>query len=85
MPRVLMHPQFGVVWDMVVDESRAHGLPVRRGRFNCRCWVTWEINDEDLQDDLLSLRRETELLDNRLVASLQFVERFIALLLRARA
>jgi len=83
MPRVLLHPTLGLVWDMVADQSQAHGLPIRRGGWRCRCIVTWRINDEDLQDDLLEIRRETRLLEDRLVTTTQFLESFIALLVGA--
>lgn len=82
MPTVLIHPQHGVVWDLVVDMPRTHGKRGQRGAWNCRCRLIWEINDTDLQDDLLEIRRRTRLLDNRLVATTQFLENFISLLVK---
>jgi hypothetical protein len=43
-PKVLAHPLQGMVWDTLADHSLAHGS----GSFNCRCFLTWEMNDVDL-------------------------------------
>jgi len=81
-PTVLLHPHYGVVWDLIADRSLAHGS-YRKGGWNCRCRLTWEIDDSDLQEDLLEMRRKTRLLENRLTASTQFLESFIYILARA--
>lgn len=81
MPKVLLHPHLGLVWDLVLDQSRAHGYPSRRGYWNCRCYVEWVIDDPDLQEGLEELRVTTEQLDGRISKTLMLMEQFHALLL----
>ena len=52
----LVHPMYGVVWDMQ-QGSKAHG----HERYNCRCHVTAEI-------DLSDLRKRIEVIYNMVKA-----------------
>jgi len=54
----LVHPEFGVVWEISIG-SKAHG----HQRYNCRCFVTSEI-------DVSDLRKRVELFLHQLKASL---------------
>jgi hypothetical protein len=61
LPSVLVHPTFGVVWDLTVDESRAHGL----SSYNCRCFLTYEFDDSDVTQLLNdTIDRKHKLEDN---------------------
>ena len=44
IPNFLDHPQFGPVWDLLVDRSMAHGF----GEFNCRCTLLIALDDSDM-------------------------------------
>ena len=76
MPAVLVHPQFGVVYDVGMDEPRTHG----NGVHGCRCWVTTEIDDSDIQEDLAVINSQTESLTDSLRLCDSEIEQFIAVL-----
>ena len=46
----LVHPSFGVVWDMQ-QGSKAHG----HERYNCRCHITSEVDVSDLKQRIQAL------------------------------
>jgi len=75
-PTVLIHPQFGIVWDLIIDQSRAHGLQP----YNCRCWLTIDINDSDLMEDLDVIDKGLTSLDSNLDSSLNYVTAFLSVL-----
>ena len=59
LPSVLIHPAFGLVWDLTVDQSRAHGLR----SYNCRCFLTYEFDDSDigkLMDETIDRKHKFE-------------------------
>ena len=82
-PLELRHPNQGLVWDLVADLPMTHGKFSRRGPWNCRCRVSWEINDADLQDDLTQIRQETRLLTTRLRAADRMIELLSVMLMRS--
>lgn len=55
IPDELVHPQFGVVWN-VARGSQAHG----HERYNCRCTIIPEIHVADLKQKVEQLLHETE-------------------------
>jgi uncharacterized protein with gpF-like domain len=55
VPDELVHPQFGVVWN-VSRGSQAHG----HQRYNCRCTIIPEVNVADLKRKIDQLLRATE-------------------------
>lgn len=55
VPDELLHPQFGVVWD-VARGSQAHG----HERYNCRCTIVPEVHVDDLKAKIEQLLRATE-------------------------
>lgn len=75
-PTVLIHPQFGVVWDLVVDQTRAHGAQ----EYNCKCWLTIDIDDSDLTADLATIDKGLTSLDSNLDNSLNYVNTFLSIL-----
>lgn len=80
MPKALLHPHYGLVWDLIADQSCAHGYPSQRGGWHCRCYVDWEIDDSDLQDDLVKLREDSAKLENQMIKTELLMENFHALL-----
>jgi len=75
-PTVLVHPQFGIVWDLIADQPRTHGSQP----FNCRCWLTIDIDDSDLMEDLAIIDNSLTSLDSNLDSSLSYVNTFLSLL-----
>jgi len=78
LPPVLFHPNFGVVYDVALDQSRAHG----QGVHNCHCFVAVEIDDSDLTLDLDMAIDHVGALNNTLETSLSSINQFISLLRR---
>ena len=75
-PQLLEHPKYGVVWDLVADQSRAHGLAV----WNCRCHLTIEIDDSDLTKELEIVKRKKKSLDETLASCHNAVQTILSAL-----
>ena len=70
VPAVLIHPNLGVVWNLLSDTSQAHGV----AKFNCRCTLLIEFDDSDLVMALDDLERETETLNITLIDGVDAAE-----------
>jgi len=76
MPTVLVHPQYGVVYDVGMDEPRTHG----QGVHNCHCKLTTEIDDSDIQANLAAIDSYTDSMSNSLYLSNSEIQQFLTLL-----
>jgi hypothetical protein len=61
-PQVLAHPKHGIVWDMTVDDSRAHGS----SRLGCYCTLELNMNEIDLAVAVFKLRARVQSLRDEL-------------------
>lgn len=56
-PEYLIAPMGGPpVWNCQTDEPLTHGPASRRGPWNCRCTLTWTLDDMDLHDTIQKMR-----------------------------
>jgi len=79
VPTVLTHPEYGVVWDLRVDQSRAHGLQ----EHNCRCWLNITVDDSDVYPELDRLDSDTAKLNSDLEDCVEYVKLFLSLVRNA--
>jgi len=56
-PRLLIHPVQGTVWDVDADEPRTHG----DNSFNCRCWLSVEVDWSDIRSRILTKIKQVQL------------------------
>ena len=78
MPNFLDHPQFGPVWDLLVDRSMAHGF----NEYNCRCNLTIKIDDSDLDQLLKGVIHEKHGLEGDLSEGLRIAQTVKSLIRR---
>jgi len=72
MPNVLIHPAVGhggIVWDLVADQSRAHGTQ----SYHCRCKLGFHIDDTDLMRELAIVGDEVDGITHTLEDSGEFI------------
>ena len=72
MPNVLIHPavgRSGIVWDLVADQSRAHGTQ----SYHCRCKLGFDIDDTDLMRELEIVGNEVDGITHTLEDSGEFI------------
>lgn len=77
MPEWLYHPEFGMVWDLLADQSRAHGY----GLFNCRCTLNIDVDDTDVLEQLDVLDSQIAGVTDDLDSSLNYVNTFLGWLM----
>ena len=77
-PSALIHPQYGIVWDLIADLSRAHGAQP----YNCRCWLNIDIDDSDLIEDLNTIDKDLTKLESNLDGALNYIHAFMSVLER---
>lgn len=70
LPALLVHPLFGVVWDFMVDESRAHG----ERSYNCRCFLTYEFDDSDVTQLLNDVIKDKHEFEDNLAIVIDYVQ-----------
>jgi hypothetical protein len=79
LPPLVEHPQFGIVWNVEADSSVAHefqgGLAI-----HCRCYLTTEIDDSDLQENLEIIKQHKQRLDSSLTSTAASTLRFLTIL-----
>jgi len=73
IPHQLTHPTFGIIYNVLNDEPLTHGKGSRAGPWNCRCRVSWDINTEDLEDDLRRLRQDLRMLNTETEKTVRLV------------
>jgi len=65
-PELLHNPAGQVAWDLDMDEPRTHGVGSRRGPWNCRCWLTYSFDDQDIVDTIRGIISALELEEKQL-------------------
>jgi hypothetical protein len=58
LPSTLVFPGYGAVWDVHTNMPRTHG-DRHRGGWNCRCYLTWKVDDSGLRERLREMRSTT--------------------------
>jgi hypothetical protein len=64
-PAQVVDSSLGVIWDLISNEPRTHGVYSRRGPWNCRCTLTAVITDADLDQAVSILLDDTDSLMRR--------------------
>ena len=81
MPNELIHPAVGrggVVWDLVADESRAHG----NQSYHCRCRLGFDIDDADVMRELAIVGDEVDGITHTLEETGDFVQMLLRFMRR---